>query len=664
MKMDVVGRVKNVQLPISKPLLPLFEAIMNAIQAIEDAKEEHGKIDVEVIRDNSPTLLAEDRGIADITGFIIKDNGIGFDEKNYEAFLTSDTTYKASRGGKGIGRFLWLTAFEKVEIDSVFGETQKKRRRFKFCLSEKAIEDDTCIDESNSSRGTTVRLIGYKQKYSHNCRKRLDSLATLIVEQFLDVFIGPGCPKITVHDNLTGESVDLDKFYEKEIVANIQKKDRLIKDKNFNFIFVRLYSTHISDHKVNLCANDRVVVSERLSGIPNLMKRFTDDAKKEFVCAVYVNSSVLDAAVNQERTDFSLLKSEEGLFDQEIFLTDIWQAIRESCKDYLKPYTGPIAKLKQERIEKFVANEGVMYRPILKHLEDKINQIEPDADNDEIDKRLYEGYYELQVKLREEGQSLLQEASNVTDQNFEEYKKKFDEYFERITEANSADLARYVCHRKAILEFLKKQLGFQKEGKYSQENQIHSIIFPRGRTSDDINFSDHNLWLIDERLAFHTFLSSDQPINKAKHLQNESKKEPDILVFDKAVAFSEAPAPFSSITIIEFKKPQRKEYSENENPFVQVAKYIEEIKAGKAVTRDGRPLPISANLPFYCYIICDITPGLKQWAQHFELQETPDNLGFFGYKRHYNAYCEVVSYDKLVLDVEKRNKAFFTKLGL
>ena len=106
MKMDVIGRVKNVQLPVSKPLLPLFEAIMNSIQSIEDVKEKNGTIDVEVIRDSSTTLLPEDRGTADITGFIIKDNGIGFDEKNYEAFLTSDTTYKASRGGKGIGRFL------------------------------------------------------------------------------------------------------------------------------------------------------------------------------------------------------------------------------------------------------------------------------------------------------------------------------------------------------------------------------------------------------------------------------------------------------------------------------------------------------------------------------------------------------------------------------
>jgi hypothetical protein len=137
------------------------------------------------------------------------------------------------------------------------------------------------------------------------------------------------------------------------------------------------------------------------------------------------------------------------------------------------------------------------------------------------------------------------------------------------------------------------------------------------------------------------------------------------MVFDKAFAFAEGDdVPFSAITVIEFKKPQRNDYSELENPLVQVAKYIEDIRSGKARTHDGRPIPILAELPFYCYIVCDITPKLTEWARIFELQETPDKLGFFGYKRHFNAYFEVISYSKLVSDAEKRNKAFFQKLSL
>src|SRR5262245_28101103 len=100
MKIDVPGRVRNISLPASRPLLPLFEAIINSIQAIEDAKQQSGAITIEVIRDTSATLLEIDKGSRDIVGFIVTDDGIGFDDENFSAFQTSDTTYKAERGGK------------------------------------------------------------------------------------------------------------------------------------------------------------------------------------------------------------------------------------------------------------------------------------------------------------------------------------------------------------------------------------------------------------------------------------------------------------------------------------------------------------------------------------------------------------------------------------
>ncbi|MCA9407178.1 MAG: ATP-binding protein [Candidatus Omnitrophica bacterium] len=666
MRMDVRGRVRNVQLPVSKPLLPVFEAIMNSIQAIDDAKESKGRIEIEVIRDCNSTMLVEDKPISDITGFVIRDNGIGFDEKNYEAFLTSDTTYKVLRGGKGIGRFLWLAAFEKVEVESVFITDEKINKRcFKFCMSELGIENHSCIEQSALNRGTVIRLSGYKDKYSQHCRKKLDSLATLIVEQFLDIFISAYCPKIIIHDNLIGESLDLDIFYEKEMVANTESKEILIKDEKFNLIFVRLYSTHISDHKINFCANDRVVLSEKIVGIPNLLKRLSDSDGKEFVFTVYVNSTILDLAVNQERTNFNLLKDDETIFEKNISLSEIRQTVRDACKDYLKPYTAPVAKRKKERIEEFVSNDGVMYRPIIKHLGSKIDEIEPNADDAEIDRRLYEGYYELQTSLKSEGQKLLQDVKNITEDKLEEYLNRFNNYFEKVTEANSANLARYVCHRKAIIEFLKNQLGFQKDGSYSRESQVHSIIFPLGKTSNEIDFNEHNLWLIDERLAFHTYLSSDQPIKKAELLENTSKKEPDLLIFDKAIALSESSTvPFNSITIIEFKRPLRNEYSANENPVEQILNYMRDIKSGKALNHKGRPITISENLPFYCYIVCDITPKLKEWVTNFNFIETPDGLGYFMQHSKFNAYFEVISYEKLVSDAEKRNKAFFHNIGL
>ena len=53
-----------------------------------------------------------------------------------------------------------------------------------------------------------------------------------------------------------------------------------------------------------------------------------------------------------------------------------------------------------------------------------------------------------------------------------------------------------------ILELLKKGIQSDDFGKYSKDAYIHNLIYPMRRTSDEIEYQAHNLWLIDERLAY------------------------------------------------------------------------------------------------------------------------------------------------------------------
>lgn len=48
----------------------------------------------------------------------------------------------------------------------------------------------------------------------------------------------------------------------------------------------------------------------------------------------------------------------------------------------------------------------------------------------------------------------------------------------------------------------------------------------------------------------------------------------------------------------------------------------------------------------------------------FGLTITEDQLGFFGFNANYNAYIEIIGFDKLLKIVKQRNKVFFDKLGL
>jgi len=665
MRTDVLGRVKNINLPASKPLFPLFEAIINSIHAIEDTGESKGQIDIKIIRETSGLFSKQDSFTNDILGFEIIDNGIGFNEENFLSFETSDTTFKAKKGGKGIGRFLWLVAFDKADIESHYFENGRlKCRRFTFISDREGVTDIKIQDSQEGKCLTKVSLTGFKEKYLKFCPKKPDTIAYYIVEHCVAYFLQPDCPTIYLHDNVSSEIINLNDVFTKEINANSNLESYEIKSQKFLIRHIKLYSSHATEHSLHFYAHARVVKSEKLIGkIPGLIKRLQDPDLRDFVYAGYVESDILNDCVTSERMDFNIAEEASKLFPDDIAWNDIKNISIEQCSTFLKPYTEPIMQKVKERINTFVESEGPMYRPILKHIKDKINVHDPEIKSSDLDLKFYEAYQSLQLQTKVTGQKLLQEIES--DVNFEDYTNKLKEYFDIVNDLNSSDLARYVCHRRAVLDFLYKQLTIQDFGKYKTENRIHDIIFPRGKTSAEVEFDKHNLWLIDEKLAYHKFLASDKQLRTMAPLETRSQKEPDIIVFDKACAFSPSKElTFPTITIIEFKKPMRDDYTKDNNPFTQVVEYIEAIKAGKARTMDGRNVPFQQGIHFFCYIVCDMAQSLEKQAKFFGLDKTADGQGFFGYQKNYDAYFEVISYSKMVTDAKMRNAVLFDKLNL
>ncbi|MDC4228163.1 MAG: ATP-binding protein (plasmid) [Candidatus Manganitrophus sp.] len=101
MKASVSGRVRHTNLPKTKTMLPVFEAVMNAFQAVE----ERGGIGHRITIHAERQLTLDSDKSAPIESFIITDTGIGFTDENY---ASQPAPYTASYGGKGLGRFLWL----------------------------------------------------------------------------------------------------------------------------------------------------------------------------------------------------------------------------------------------------------------------------------------------------------------------------------------------------------------------------------------------------------------------------------------------------------------------------------------------------------------------------------------------------------------------------
>lgn len=249
-------------------------------------------------------------------------------------------------------------------------------------------------------------------------------------------------------------------------------------------------------------------------------------------------------------------------------------------------------------------------------------------------------------------------------------KDYFDELLERIREIRASERRAYQkitdVFEQCSYDYDKNseiRYKDQEQQKYAYEKNIHQLIFPMTKTSDDIDYLQHNLWIIDEKLAYHHYLASDMKIKKMEEVENNSGKEPDLIIFDSPFAFTdEEEQPYRNITIIEFKRPGREHYNDAENPIRQIKEYMDDIVEGKVKTKDGEFLNGTENIRFFCYIICDVDLSIKKLAKLEDLKVTPDNMGFYKYIDSYKAYLEIIPYNKLIQDSKKRNRILFDKL--
>lgn len=108
-------------------LLPVFEAISNAIHGVEqrfsDQSMMSGCVDI---------MFA---GISNSSEFSVSvtDNGSGLDDQNYISFLTPFSGLKLSQKGRGFGRFIAFKVFNRILYSSRYNVGNAKiSRAFRF----------------------------------------------------------------------------------------------------------------------------------------------------------------------------------------------------------------------------------------------------------------------------------------------------------------------------------------------------------------------------------------------------------------------------------------------------------------------------------------------------------------------------------------------------
>jgi hypothetical protein len=676
---NLKNRVNKLHLPRTKPLLPLFEVLSNSIHAIQEKRVLQpvleGQIIVDIIRNGDPETLKilPDIDSYPIHSFRITDNGVGFDADNIKAFSEFDTERKAKIGGKGIGRLVCLKAFEKLIVESVYKDNSSfKLRKFEYKKTKEGFDnydDDILTDKENT--GTTIELYKYDSEFQKFVPPNIYEIARELINHFQLYFIQKTEPTIILR-NQNNIEINLTNLFNREFEREILQGSFHIKDSEFKVIISKSYKA--KSHKFHYCAHNRVVKEEGISKyIEDLRFQINPEMGIGYFYQIFVIGEYLDENVNEERTnfDFKTEDDDEELDFQEISLAKIRKDTILTVEELLKDFLHRTRKEKLESYYPIIETEYPNYLGVINYNKEKVEKLPAGLTKSELDLRLYEIESQWRFEVKKEGIELLEKKKDIT--TLDEYKSLYEKFLTEFNEVGQSDLARYIVHRRSVIDLLDKLIELNQENKFENEEIIHSLFFPIRETKKSITHEKQNLWLLDERLTFNSLLASDKMFSQIESLESSADDRMDLIVrqdevFENAVLYSEEKIPFESFTIIEFKKPERNDYKHGDrkkDPVKQVRSYIDEIIKNKFKLK-GKSIGASKNTPFYCYIVADITETLYEILEYEAFDPTPDGLGYFKFydTKVSRAYIEVLPFKKVIKDAKQRNKILFDKLKL
>lgn len=480
-----------------------------------------------------------------------------------------------------------------------------------------------------------------------------------IIQHCLVYFVSSDCPQIDLID-IDGR-YDLNKIFSEKIKTADNSANIVIGTETFELLHVKAEETTVNGNKLYLCAHNRLVEIKELDKYITDLDRAIYE-KSGFWYVGVLRGKYLDDAVDMNRLSFNI--PDGGTLDSMtsiVTMDQIMKAIVVEVEGFLKDYLQPIGESKIKRITDYVTQKAPQFRHLLKHMPDAIANIKPNLSDDKLDDELHRIKRDFDRTTAAENKKLLEELDNgiiTTD----EYRERFDKQIDRITSANSAALAEYVAHRKVVLELMEYAIRRKDDGHFQKESFLHDLIYPMRSTSDETPYNSHNLWLIDEKLAYCSYISSDIPFGN-----DPKQKRTDIMVLDNPVAVSDEENrgnEYETIVLFELKRPMRNDYNLSSNPVSQLYEYVSLLRTGKVKDKDGRLIRAGDRTKFYLYAVCDVTSSMEPIIDFYDFSETPDKLGYYKYNDKMNAYIEILSYDKIINDAQKRNRILFDKLGI
>jgi hypothetical protein len=644
MKFDILGRIQNMRLPDGKTaiLYSVYEAVSNSIHSINDRFGESraaskGRVEVKISTDQS----------GDLKSISITDNGIGFTDENIESFETSDSRFKYERGGKGVGRLIWIKLFNTIKVDSVIKKGRSAERvRFRFLPAEdESIAELRRTTIPGGERQTTITLADVREDLSG--RVRPTSYLKDLALHFFPQFISGTLPHVSI--TYRGETSSLNDF----IAEKVEEPHKEVIDVDFGEGKTKVQVDHLFvDPSISTSLRNSYLLTAhgRLVGDPVSLERkyALNELPDGRAYVAIISSSFLDDRVDQERLGFKMTSEQQGHLEK---------VVLSASERFLHEHIQRIRARQKKTVEQ-VLKEHPQLATQFANLDEYVAGLSPGMDDEQIGQNLFVLLYREEKELRKRIESFDQ-----LDSLEPEVRDQAEAVLDQISHQEKHRLAELVVKRHQILQVANLLLKYEDDEKksYRYERVIHDLICPMGEIYRSGEVTRHNLWMLDDSLAAYDFFASDKPLSSLTQ-DSASNKEPD-LVFFNPLGFRRENTT-DPVVIVEFKRPGDDKPSQD--PINQVLGYIDDLKGSRVRDIDGGVVSdIREETPFECFVVCELTDATRRQLERSLAQHpTPDGEGYYGWSKPHNAHIRVVSFKKLLRDAELRNKAFFDQLGL
>lgn len=634
-------------------LFPMYEAISNAIHSIEDRwgddLEEIGRLDV-----------AFDDQAREVT---VTDNGSGFDDANLSAFLTPLTGNKYERGGKGFGRFMAFKVYSRVYYSS--GQKQPDGILTSGCYRYDPFSKDDnlmVVNETDGAGahsydcGVTVSmrspkaefedyfvLEGKDRKHNHTA----EDIVSAVLDHFLIEFIQKKVPKHFVL-TIQGATFNLYKYFHDSLAVGGSRIEEMViglETVEFTFDYFKVGEEHAKKHRLYFYANNRAAsdlesISSGLNSNP--FTEIKGDEEFRYYYLVAVSSDFFKSSQSRDR-----ITNLHGKIDHNRTKKSIKDHLIAMAKAHIlgleQTYTSGRRTKMKEHVDHLIAIDPLLRRGLGGKTSEEF-----------VKKR---GITETREQLAQ-------------DLFVERFRQKFD--FTKLSEETSVEdlvrlvrdkipedakeaLAVYVAYRNNVIQVFRQLLNKDDDG-LATEDKVHKLIYPRYKDSEQIDYASHNLWLIDDDLAYARYISSDRtPEGNARRKGDFAH---DLLINND-----------DELMIVEMKRPQKKDYdgtkeANTKNPVDQLKNQVLDIRErGKVITSGGREIAIDDTSMVRGYILADWNDKLERYLKTEDFIRT--NFGgqmAYRYYRELNLIIEVLAFDRLIDRASNRNEAFVSML--